>query len=189
LAYVDNNGVVGYYSTVGVVKCTSTPKVFIEGFDAEEVNNNKTEFVGVYEQVTGGDVSEKVYSSKFVITDLDGNIIESTGDVLHNIENNPNSHSSTDTMKFSRELDYGKIYKIKYIVTTTNGCIIESPTYLLTQQKSLSMELKGNLLAELNYDEGYIDVKLESYFDENGIEEVGNGTFILAREDSAEPGI
>ena len=120
------------------------------------MNNNTNEYIGEY--VQNVDITEKVYSSKFIITDLAGNEIANTGDVLHNVENNPDSYWSYDIMKFNRDLEFGKIYKIKYEVTTNNGLVKSSPEYLLTQQKSLSMELQGDLTVNLNYDEGYIDI-------------------------------
>lgn len=190
LAYIERDTHnVGYYSTVGVVKCTSKPTVQIENFDANKVNNNAAEFIGTFTQAENGDVSEKVYSSKFIITDLQGNEIFNTGDVLHSIENNPNSYESHDTVYFNRDLNYGEIYKIQYIVTTTNGLVYSSPRYLLTQQKSIDMELKGKLIAELNYDEGFADIKIEGYIDEQDKEEIVDGLFILAREDSLNPGV
>ena len=186
IAY-DCNGIVGYYSTVGVIKCTSKPDVTIVGLDENTVNNNQIEFIGQYKQEV--DVTEKVYSSKFVITDLQGNEIASTGDVLHNVENNPNSYISIDTMMFNRDLEYGEIYKIKYEVTTNNGLVEPSPEYLLTQQKSLNMELRGSLKASLNFEEGYIDISIVGAIDpKTGAEEIANGAFVLSREDSLNPG-
>lgn len=112
-----------------------------------------------------------------------------SGEILHNVENNPNSYTSLETMSFNRDLNFGEIYKIVYNVTTTNGLEISSPEYLITQQRSLSSELKGSLIAKLDYDEGFVDVSIKGYVDENGIEEVGNGSFVLAREDSVNPGV
>lgn len=189
LAYIDEEGIVGYYSTVGVVKCTSQPTVEIDNFNVNKVNNNAPEFIGIFKQAENGDVSEKVYSSKFIITDLQGNEIFNTGDVLHSIENNPNSYESHDSVYFNKDLNYGEIYKIQYIVTTTNGLVYSSPKYLLTQQKSINMELKGDLTATLNYDEGFADIALKGYVDETGGEEVVDGLFILSREDSLNPGV
>ena len=180
---------IGYYSTVGVIKCTSTPEVTIVNFNKNAVNNNVVEFVGQFKQKAGGDITEKVYSSKFEIFDLSNNLIVSSGDILHNVENNPNSYTSQDTMRFNRDLEFGKIYKIIYSVITTNGLEINSYPYLIQQQRSLLTELKGKLIASLNYDEGYIDISFKGYVDENGVEEIGNGSFLLSREDSINPGV
>lgn len=188
IAYGDKQKVVGYYSTVGVIKCTSKPEVTIVDMSEDKVNNNSNLFVGQFKQVEGGDVTEKVYSSKFTITDLRGNEIATTGEILHNVENNPNSYTSIDEMYFNRDLEFGEIYKIQYEVVTNNGLEYSSPEYLLTQQKSLTMKLQGTLKAECNTEEGYVDVSIVGYRDENGVEEVGNGAFVLSREDSSNPG-
>lgn len=189
LAFIDKNDIIGYYSTVGVIKCTSKPTVSIIGFDKNKVNNNSTEFVGSFIQSEGGDVTEKVYSSNFKIVDLQGNEIFDTDEILHNIENNPNSYSSEDRVLFNRDLEFGKIYKIQYNVTTTNGLKISSPKYLLTQQKSLTMEFKGALKAVLDHDDGFIDIRTIGATDSEGNEEIIDGTFVLAREDSLKPGV
>ena len=189
LAFIDKGGTVGYYSTVGVIKCTSKPTVSIVGFDKNKVNNNSTEFIGSFVQSEGGDVTEKVYSSNFRIVDLQGNEIFDTDEVLHNVENNPNSYSSEDRVLFNRDLDFGQIYRIQYNVTTTNGLKISSPRYLLTQQKSLTMEFKGLLKAALNYEDGFVDVQTIGAVSADGGEEIIDGTFVLAREDSLNPGV
>lgn len=185
VAYGDINSTVGYYSTVGVIKCTSKPSVSILNMESGNiVNNNRNVFVGEFKQGQNGDVTEKVYSSKFTITDLQSNEIFTTGDVLHNVENNPNSYTSIDTMNFNRDLEFGEIYKIWYTVTTTNGLVAESDKYLLTQQRSIDMELDGDLKAELNSEDGFVDVSIVS-----DITTVADGMFVLSREDSLNPSI
>lgn len=189
LAFVDINNIEGYFSTVGVIKFTSLPEVTIDNLDLNFINNNQNEFIGKFEQKSGGDVTEKVYSSAFVILDSQDNIFYSTDEILHNTENNPNSYISYDTMTFNRDLEVGEIYKIIYIVKTTNGLWLNSKPYLLTQQKSLWMEFQGDLIADLNYEEGYIDVRTIGKIDDNGSEENINGMFLLSREDSLYPGV
>lgn len=56
------------------------------------------------------------------------------------------------------------------------------------QQKSLQMSLKGSLIAKLNYEEAYVDISIKGYVDENGVEEIGNGAYILSRQDNLKPG-
>ena len=50
LAYIDNNKVIGYYSTVGIVKYTTDPKVDIEGLECGGIGIHKTNFIGHYSQ-------------------------------------------------------------------------------------------------------------------------------------------
>lgn len=189
LAFVDNNNNEGYFSTVGVIKFTSLPTVTIDNLDLNLINNNQNEFIGKFEQKPGGDVTEKVYSSTFTIWDSQNNEIATTGEILHNVEDNPSSYISYDTMVFNRDLEVGEIYTIIYTVKTTNGLIVSSQPYLLTQQKSLWMEFQGDLKADLNYEEGYIDVHTIGKIDDTGSEENINGMFLLSREDSLYPGI
>ena len=183
IAFVDTSGEIGYYSTVGVIKCTSKPTIGIEGFEESAINNNRHEFIGYYEN--SGDVTEKVYSSKFTIKDSEGNIIATTGDTLHNVENNPNSYSSTDTMIFNRDLEIGQIYTITYEVITNNG-LVESITYYLEQPRLITSDLSGkvDIAAELNKEEGYIKLSLVS----SNTEFKANGAFLISRQDNLNKG-
>jgi hypothetical protein len=51
LAFIDANGVVGYYSSVGVFKYTAKPTIYIEGLSGEETKNNGNlyTYIGVYD--------------------------------------------------------------------------------------------------------------------------------------------
>ena len=185
LAFIDNTaGIDGYYSTVGVIKCTSDPKVSIVGFSAEEINRNMPEFVGEFLQQEGGDVTEKVFSCKFEVFYPDGTLAYSSDEILHNIENNVNSYSSTDIYAFNRDIPEDNIYTIKYTVTTTNGLVKSSPEYYIANLQTYDTTVKGDLVATLNYDEGYIDLLIN---DDTGVE-FSNGTYVLSREDIANPG-
>ena len=184
LAFIDTNGVDGYYSTVGVVKCTSNPEVSIVGFSPEEVNRNMPEFIGEFLQKEGGDITEKVYSSRFDVFYSNGTLAYSSEEILHNIENNVNSYSSIDHFAFNRDIPDGEVYTIKYTVTTTNGLVKSSPEYYIANLQTYETTVKGDLKATLNYEEGYIDISLE---DKTGVE-LSNGTYILSREDALNPG-
>jgi len=67
LAYLDTDGEVGYYSTVGIMKGIAKPEITI-GLDAHSVNFFQGSFTGYYtipEQIGGvavNDLSERVYS-------------------------------------------------------------------------------------------------------------------------------
>ena len=45
-----DNFIIGYYSTVGIIKCISKPKIFIEGYSFDSVNLFNGTFLGVYDQ-------------------------------------------------------------------------------------------------------------------------------------------
>jgi hypothetical protein len=82
MAYVDNDGVIGYYSTVGIVKYTTTPTLSINDFSYGNINANTLEYIGTYSQ-EDGDVGEKVYSYRFDVLDRYGNVFATSGDCLH----------------------------------------------------------------------------------------------------------
>ena len=45
---MDNYGATGYYSTVGVVKYTSKPEVYIEGLNKNTRNAHMYDYLGKY---------------------------------------------------------------------------------------------------------------------------------------------
>lgn len=185
LAFIDEQGIEGYYSTVGVIKCTSDPYVEISGFSETEINKNLPEFVGVFRQDKEnlGDVTEKVYTSRFDVFYPDGTLAYTSGDILHNIQNNPNSYSSTDKYAFNKDIPDDEIYSIKYTITTTNGLVKSSPLYYIATLRTFDTTIQGDLVATLNYDEGYVELIIR---DDTKIE-FSNGTYVLSREDSLYP--
>jgi hypothetical protein len=63
---------------------------------------------------------------------------------------------------------------------------ISSSRYRIMQKQSITPQIKATLTAELNFDNGYIDVKLVGDVDEDGVEYSTTGKFLLTRacEDS-----
>lgn len=68
LAYIGKDGIVGYYSTVGVAKYTTAPAIQISGLKFGRINSHNYFYTGVYSQ-KGGDTTEKLYSSRFRLYD------------------------------------------------------------------------------------------------------------------------
>ena len=100
LAFIDLNGNIGYWSTVATIKCVAKPKVIIANYDPKDANIFSNEILGEYIQDTStGDSSEKVYSYQFQLYDNEGNIIDDTGEQLHNSSSDLSSFSSTDLFK------------------------------------------------------------------------------------------
>lgn len=178
LAYIDNAGVVGYYSTVGVIKCTTKPQVYIEGLDFGQINTHNYSYVGVYSQY-GGDVTEKMYSYQFVLYDSDNNIIVDSGERLHNTSTDNISYESHEEFLISQDLDLHKSYYIQFIITTTNKLVIHSLKYRVVQRRSISPDITADLVAGANFNNGYI---LLSLVDE--IDPVISGTFLISRASS-----
>ena len=160
LAYKNEDGIAGYYSTVGVVKYTAKPEVFIDNLSIYSASGHHYNYIGVYQNKD--DITEKIYSYNFKVFDLDNNVIANSGELLHNSSLDSEIYESRDEFLFSRDIERGVSYYIQYTVTTINGLQISSPRYKIKQKDTIMSELKANLVAELNYDNGYVDLKLQS---------------------------
>ena len=157
LAYIDKDGNTGYYSTVGVVKCTSQPTVIIEGLELSLNNNHKYFYTGFYQN--GNDPTEKVYSYQFILTDKNGEVISDSGKRIHLIENNTDvTYESIDTYTIPFDLEDDNVYFLQYIITTNNGLIVKSPKYRILQTSLIEMLENLKLETSLNFDEGYINI-------------------------------
>jgi hypothetical protein len=51
--YIDitsyDNFEIGYYSTVGIIKCIAKPKIFIDGYNQDSINLFTGTFLGVFD--------------------------------------------------------------------------------------------------------------------------------------------
>ena len=94
IAYLSSDGskeVIGYYSTVGVVKYTAFPSVEINSLEMGKINSHYYNYLGVYYipqyTINGNtyyDINEKEYSYHFNIYDDEGNIYYTTDEIIHN---------------------------------------------------------------------------------------------------------
>ena len=174
LAYVQGQ-TVGIYSTIGVVKYTATPTVKIENLNSNVVNNHIYSYSGVYQQEK--DSTEKLYSSRFVILDIDNNVIKDSGDILHNTTYDTSSYEATEQFVIPDDLELNVIYYMYYIVTTVNGLVKESPRYRITQRRQLPMNLKAHLEATYDYGSGTAIINLIGDIKNR----VSSGQFLLSR--------
>lgn len=188
LAFISNTHEVGYYSTVGVIKYTSEPKLEISGLLLGSINNHSYYYTGVYSQEKQ-DTTEKLYSSRFKLFDSKGSLIKDSGEILHNVTDDDNAYEAHEDFVVSMDLEENASYYLQYFVTTTNGWTGKTGRYRIMQKKSVTPELKASLSAFLNYDEGYIDLYLVGQKDEFGIEEVAIGSFVVCRAASNENNI
>ncbi len=177
IAYIGLDGVVGYYSTVGVVKYTERPKVYIEKLDENEINSHQYSYTGVYDQ-QNKDVTEKLYQYRFIVKDMDGNIIEDTEWKLHNTSEDDLPYESRETFLLSQDLKTDQTYYITFRVQTINGVDISSHAYRLIQTKSIGTEIDLGLKASLDYENGLI--KLNLICDEP----IVSGTFLISKASS-----
>ena len=180
IAYKDNKDVTGYYSTVGIVKYTAFPTVSISNLQRNTINKHSYSYIGSYNSI--GDITEKVYTYKFIIYDNKNNIIHDTGYLIHNNSNDLNAYESFDEFLYTSDLEMNKNYYIKYIVRTNNNMEISSPKYKIVQRKSVSADIDTKPLLELNYDNGYVKIKLDSTSTTTEIGEISvSGVFLLSR--------
>lgn len=180
LAYIDQQGVIGYYSTVGVGKYTTKPEIIISGLEHGIINMHNYEYMGVYSQ-KNGDITERVYSYQFDAYDSKGNLIATSGEQLHNSSNDIEMYESYDKFILAQDLEIDKNYYIKYTVNTNNGLTISSPRYRIMQKISIDPEIKASLSVSLNFENGYVNVDLKGDKDDEGMETPATGAFLLTR--------
>lgn len=180
IAYLDSNEEVGYYSSVGVSKYTTKPNLSISNLSSGSVNMHYYYYEGKYSQ-QDGDTTERVYSYQFNLYDENNDLIETSGEQLHNSSNDVELYESYDSYKLPIDLDFGKIYYIQYVITTINGLIAASPKYRLVQQFSVDPEILTRINVELNQEEGYINISLTARLNQDGDKEPASGTFVLSR--------
>ena len=179
MAYIDMSGTVGYYSTVGVVKCTSNPEISI--LDPK----NGSTYEGIYSQKGSNDeeirdYTEKVYSYIFTLKDANGNILETSGEKLHDSSKDIFLYESTDSYTVKTNLEQNKMYYLDYSIKTINGLVKSAQTKYILQNGSIDSKLNTKLKCELNFENGYIDVSLVKP-DGVEIEETAVGSFYLLR--------
>ena len=183
MTYIDQNDNYGYYSTVGVFKYTEEPNVYIDGLEGSQLHSDTRSYIGVYSQ-EGKDVTEKVYSYNFTIYDEQNKVLETSGEQLHNHENDDKIYETADLFTMTKSLEENKIYSIVYTVTTANGVVKSSPKYRITQQSTIAPEVEADLVATMNEENGYVGLQLIGKKGKDGIEKVGTGTFLICRASS-----
>lgn len=186
LAYLDKDGYPGYYSTVGIVKYTVKPMVYIEGFKEVGTNNHANGYLGVFKSE---DYTEKIYSSKFIILNSDNSTYLESDELIHNATEDTSIFEVTEYYEILNELPEGKPFYIVYQVTTNNNLVCASPQYKIMQKQTIDAEFYGEIKAELSYDEGYISISLKVEPNEQGFEEPVTGAFLLSRANIKTPTI
>lgn len=186
LAFIDAAGVVGYFSSIGVIKCVAKPTVSLANFNTYDTNQYNNEFVGVYEQdTTYGDSTEKVYSYEFNLWDSDNNLLATSGVQVHDSTQDVSSYASRDIFRTYKIIPDGTMGYIQYTVTTLNNLTISSPKYQVMKSVSVDPERPIKIIAEANFEDGYVLLSLEgeTVQDISGVwHEAGcTGTFIITR--------
>ena len=178
IAYTDREGVTGYYSPVGTFKRTTMPKVSVPALEGNFFSGY--EYTGLYSQ-EGQDETEKIYSYCFELSDMDGNIVDSSGIQIHNSENDNSTQYSEDTWKSNISLKKDTPYYLVYKVTTMNGLECNSPRYVTMDQDSIDIDLDIELQSRLDVDNGCVELSLAPVKN-NTV--VVSGSFALVRASS-----
>lgn len=184
LAYIDIAGAEGYYSSVGVAKYTTKPEVIIEDLITNEFNYIKSDYYGVYRQYELDennknikDQTEKVYSYTYSLFDKNKELIETSGEKLFNSINDIVPYESITDYKFLTELESNEPYFVQYTINTMNNLTISTPKYKIIDFDSVDSDIKSNLCARNDYENGYIELYFDD-IDQNNI----SGLFELSRK-------
>lgn len=181
LAYIySDKTTIGYYSSVGIIKYTTKPKVEIAELKPLLINTNNTSYTGTYDQ-KDQDITEKAYKYIFNIYNSDNTLYESSGELLHNSFEDENAYSSRDIYIPKKDLLINESYYIQYTVITTNGLKIPSNKYRIMQKDSVEPEIQAEILVNNNREDGYINVTLSGAKDEDGAEQAVTGSLIIKR--------
>lgn len=158
VAYNDNTGDVGYYSAVSTVKYTTRPEIKILDLELGQANQHLHQYTGVYSQDITADTTEKVYTYCFTIYDSAGQIYYTTGELLHNSDNDTEFNISSDIFEYNYDL-MGS-YAIQYSVKTINNLEIATEKYTVSSQNFKI--LNGiELIPIQDSDNGYISIFLK----------------------------
>lgn len=171
---------IGYYSSVGIGKYTTKPQIYIEDFQTIFLNTHNYKYTGVYSQ-KNGDITERVYSYKFTVYDQNNNIVATSGEQLHNSSNDVENYESYDEYIFTYDLQENVKYQIQYTITTINGITLSTLKYQIIQRATLDPEIQATLKADLNEDNGFINLQLIGTKDEIKAETPISGAFLLTR--------
>ena len=171
IAYIDIENNVGHFSGVTVGKYTLKPTVIIDNVERRLINSRSYSYTGVY---SNNDIAERVYSYKFNLYDDNQQLCYTTGDQLHNSENDTIAKESYDSCDLLLELIPDKIYYIQYIVTTINNLVVSSSRYRIAQRETLNPDINTNLIAEINNEDGYIEISYDG-------ETAASGSYMLMR--------
>ena len=185
IAYIGIDNVVGYFSTVGVIKYTAKPTVEIGGLKPGTTNYTQKTYTGIY--TNQQDTTEKVYNYRFIIRDADDNVIEDSGFLLHDSSLDESSGSSVDSYYTKHNLESNESCTIQYMVITSGNMTLSTPRYRIIGNYTAEPQTYIRLQAILNYDNGYIDLVMRGESNSGG-EVPTSGNFVLSRKDLSADG-
>lgn len=186
LAFVDQADIIGYFSTIGVIKYTGMPEVTLVGLNRAITNMHTYDYVGKYEQIL--DPTEKLYSSRLCLYNSNGGLVYDSGEMMHSVLNDTIPSQALELFQFNQDLEFNQVYKLRLTMTTINGLVISSPYYKVMQRENTDMVFDETRMlkvkVESNFDEGHTTISLEPREESK---EIITGTFLLSRTEAVLP--
>lgn len=158
---------IGYYSTIGIIKYTSQPKVSLV-FNKQLNKSFILPFQEIYygKYILGEDKSERPYSYIFSLYNKNDELVETSGWQLHNSSIEETDLKSTlDSYRFEINLIKNEKYKVQYGVRTINGLEIYTPLFECMDINIIKSSIDNALYAKNVFDDGYIEL----FFDKNNL--------------------
>lgn len=185
IAFINEKSEAGYYSSVGTIKCAGQPTVTITGLIDNQDNSHQYTYTGVYTQPIE-DASEKLYKSRFVLTNANtGVIVQDSGFIMHNTLNDAAGSSATENFTFTKALQPKVTYNLVYQTVSVNGLQVNSKTYRIVDKNDSVLVLPVTLQAYADTDDGYIDVFFRAKPGQTN--PVLTGYYVLSRRASNKP--
>lgn len=159
IAFVNEQQEIGYYSDIGIIKCTTEPEVNLTPKILGSIASVDIEYS--QKKTKGKDPTEQAYSFKFDLIDNENNnIIESSGEIFYDHFAKVDSGETFVHWQFSMLLEKDKEYKIKCTTTTINSLVI-------TKEETITQNVVGDspyitLIPSINPDDGCIKVDIKS---------------------------
>lgn len=176
LAFGDGS-VQGFFSSVGVFKYTTKPRVYIENLADFQTGNLYT-YTGVYDQ-SEGDITEKVYNYRFDVYKGTA-LIASSGLQLHDSYHDIDPRRSEDTWVLNQQLQHGITYQIRYTIYTINGLTCTCQYNILNNEiDDIMLNEAYSIEPEVDFDNGCIRVNLKT-----NMPVTMNGGFVVSRSSS-----
>lgn len=138
------------------------------------IQGSNGQYIGVYNN--SSDPSEKNYQYMFELKSNSGDIIDNTGWCYHNANNDTTAIEATDTYNLLYSLNSGA--KLQYKVKTNNGLICSSSEYSISSENGSASAIQVNLVSELDYDNGCVNLFLKPNETTVNISNVNNSTYI-----------
>lgn len=159
MAFVDESGQTGYWSTAGVTKLIGLPQGSIE--------YQKNLCTGIYTP-NENDLNETLYSSYFVLK-YNNNIVEQSPEIIHKyIDGYSESNKVNEYYTLKTSLEYGKLYELEWHILTNNGY---SKTILykepLSNNDILPQTYNLQPLAIYNRENAYIKIGIKQAYEKD----------------------